>query len=584
MAKMLCLLNNRNEGFQTKALEALSYNSNWETHSYKNRSVYMAALDLPFKNTSDYWLEDDDFVLMIDGEIMSWNIDVGGESVTRKLLNLYLDKGADLVQYLNGNFSIIIYGKKDLSLFVANDRIGLRPLYYFNCNGKICFSSEVKALATDSEFPRKINFQSIIDLLTYEYVLEEQTLIENIFVFPYASTALIEKNKEKVNPRCYWDFQYSQTDQSVLTDGYMEQFLELFKQAVERTYNSPYFPVGLPLSGGLDSRLIAAVTDLKYSPINTFTFGEQNCDDVKYAKRISNIIVSNHHHSPIQYHQLASFFEKGVSYCDGMVSCLHHHYLNMTDNLSAHVKIGLDGMAGDVFPRRMYSYLAGKDVNEVYKAYDTVQSNFRMRIFRKRFSSELGEARRRFNHLFEQATQKCPANPIDYLNVTQRQRKFINYGKVGKRNYVEMRMPFLDYDLMDFCLKMPMDFRLEGKLVKNIFKKYYPELARVPKANAGPLFPNRLEQALNWRIRELKSKLKINMNYADYNKYFRTFLKEFIYSNLTSAEFKCFPYFQHEEISKMLEEHFSGRQNYEKQIAALLTISLWSKKTEGLYC
>ncbi|MGE0267431.1 MAG: asparagine synthetase B [Candidatus Omnitrophota bacterium] len=578
MAKLLCLMNNRNEAFPQKAVDALSYNKDWEFHCYKGGMVYMAALDLPFKNVSDYWLEDDRYVLMVDGEIMSWKDEPQDPSTAQKLLNLYRSKGPDMVDYLNGNFTLFIFDKREKSLWVANDRMGLRPLYYFEYNGKCCFSSEVKALLADEEFPGKCNLQSVLDLLTYEYVLEDLTLVENIFVFPYASTALIDSRTQKLVPQRYWDFNYQRVDQAELTDRYMEQYLGVFTQAVERTMKGTYAPVGLPLSGGLDSRLIAAVIDRRYFPLHTFTFGEKGCDDVKYAQKISRILGGSHHYIPIKHEELGSFFEKGVSYSDGMFTCLHYHYLNMTDELAAHVKIALDGMAGDVFPRRMYSYLEGTDVNAAFKAFDTFGENLRSRIFKKEYAGDLATARQRFDGLFDRVARACPVSPVDYLNITQRQRKFINYGKVGKRNYVEMRMPFLDYDFMDFCLTMPLDFRLNGKLVKNIFRKYYPALSRVPKADAGPLFPNRIQQAVHWRMQALKTKLGINSSYADYKKYFRTFLKGFIHGQLTSAEFRRVPYFDHQEVGQLLDEHFSGQQNYEKQIAALLTVAIWSKQ------
>lgn len=578
MAKLLCLMNNRNETFPQKAVGALSYNKDWEFHCYKGSAVYMAALDLPFKNVSDYWLEDDQFVLMMDGEIMSWKVEPQGESTTQKLRNLYRSKGPHMVDYLNGNFTLFIFNKHEKSLWVANDRMGLRPLYYFEHQGKFCFSSEVKALLTDEDFPGKCNIQSVIDLLTYEYVLDKQTLVENIFVFPYASTARIDADTKVIGTRRYWDFIYQRGVQTELTGQYMEQFLEVFTQAVERTLKGPYAPVGLPLSGGLDSRLIAAVIDKKYFPLHTFTFGEKGCDDVKYARKVSRILGSHHHYIPIKHAELGSFFEKGVAYSDGMFTCLHYHYMNMTAELSAHVKIALDGMAGDVFPRRMYSYLEGKDVNAAFKAYDSFGENLRSRIFKREYAGDLTAARKRFDELFDHATKTCPVSPVDYLNITQRQRKFINYGKVGKRNYVEMRMPFLDYDFMDFCLTMPLDFRLNGKLVKNILKQFYPALASVPKADAGPLFPNRIQQAVHWRMQALKTRLGINSSYADYKKYFRTFLKDFIHERLTSAEFKQIPYFDHQGVSTLLEEHFSGQQNYDKQIAALLDVSIWSKQ------
>ena len=116
------------------------------------------------------WLEREDFVMALDGEIFSWSTTVEGKTTMEKLLTLFRQKKLDLVKFVNGNFSLIIWDKRNKSLFIMNDRLGLRPLYYSQYKDKGFFTSEIKAIIADPDFEKKIDIKGVIDFFSYEYI------------------------------------------------------------------------------------------------------------------------------------------------------------------------------------------------------------------------------------------------------------------------------------------------------------------------------------------------------------------------------------------------------------------------------
>ena len=117
MAKIFCLLNNKNKNIQQRVEESLNYNPGWQKRFFQSEGILLGCFELPFKHESDFWREDEDFVIAIDGEIMSWNGEVKGNSPAEKLLNMFKKKGDGLVNVVNGTFSIIIWDKKNRIFF-----------------------------------------------------------------------------------------------------------------------------------------------------------------------------------------------------------------------------------------------------------------------------------------------------------------------------------------------------------------------------------------------------------------------------------------------------------------------------------
>jgi asparagine synthase (glutamine-hydrolysing) len=407
--------------------------------------------------------------------------------------------------------------------------------------------------------------------------------VRGVEVFPNASIARIDLASMDPKPRRYWDFEFaSDIDQSTaeLNNEHLDDFKDRLKEAVRRSMDGSN-RVGLLLSGGLDSRTIAgAIGELKESggsSIESFTFGEPHSDDVRFARKISKAIKSNHHYTGVKKERMPEFFQKAVFYQDGMASCKHCHYFHMLDELEQAVEVGLDGFAGDVLPRQMFrSFLSG-GVERALSAFQTINATTQREILDPSLEPEIRRSKDRFLYLWQDSFERCSQNPLDHFNLTQRQRKFINYGKISKRNHIEIRTPFTDYDLMDFSLRIPRRFRIKDLITKETLFKFYPRLARIPQAEVGYLRAGNLRTLVYGKVDDWKTRWKWKTSLMDYAGYFRTTLKEFLTGIILTPEFRSRGYFQYSRVQEMLEDHFQRRANHETTIGVLLTFELWCR-------
>lgn len=579
MAKIFCLINNRNNGIRDGIIQSLDYNRGWQKRMVQTEDIFLGCLELPFKSESDFWKETADFVIVMDGEILSWDHAIPGNSATEKLLNLFQEKKEELVNDVNGNFSILIWDKKNKTLHIMSDRLGLRPLYYAQYQGKTFFASETKAILADPGFIKKYNRDAVIDFFSYEFIPNDQTLMEGIRVFPYASRLNINVANDRLDFIKYWDFQFKQELPKEKTiKAYARRLNEITRSAVERTMQGPY-KVGLPLSGGFDSRMIAAMIDKKYYPLNTYTFGIKGCIDDQIARKISRMMGATHHSVEIQYDSLPDFMVKGVFFTDGMVACNHFHVLNLMDQMCPREQVALKGFAGGVLPRRMNSHCVGKDKAFIYNTYDSCTEKFRQKVFNAEFRKAIDSGRDRFFTLWDDASVKCEEDPLDYLNMTQRQRRLSNYGAILMRNFLEVRLPFADYDFVNFCLKMPQIFKEEDFICRELMNMYYAPFARVMQEGTGlSLRPGRWER----KFVEITNKLLGNPVYRrrpayDYNRFYRTALKDFAQRILFSQKFKNRQIFNQEAVEHVVNDHMEGRGNYAPQLGVLVTFELWNR-------
>lgn len=579
MAKLFCVLNNKNSGIQEGIIRSLDYNPGWQKKTFRDRDIFLGCVELPFKSGQDYWKETADFVVVIDGEILSWDHAVPGESTTEKILNIFKERGETLVQHVNGHFSIVIWDKKKRTLHIMNDRLGLRPLYYAQYREKTFFASEIKAILADQDFNKKCNIDAVIDFFSYEYVLNDQTLLEGIKVFPYASTVKLDSVNGPLNFNRYWDLQFNQEFPKERTiTQYAWKFNAVTRRAVERAMQGPH-KIGLPLTGGLDSRVIAALIDRKYYPLDTYTFGMKGSIDVAIARKISRMIGAKHHITEIKYNTIADLMIKGVFMTDGMQGCNSYHILNIMDEMGAAHFVALTGFIGGMLPRRMYGGYVGKGKEDVYSAFDTGTLKFREKVFNGEFQKAVGSGKERFFDLWDEISQKNKADPLDYLNLTQRQRRYINYGTVLMRNYLEVRTPFADYEYVDFCLKMPHIFKEDAFIYKEMLNICHAPFARVKQEATGmSLRPGRLERKFAKTMDKLLGKpIAYRRPAYDYNRFYRIALKDFTHRILFSQKFKNRQIFNQEIVEHMVNDHMTGKGNYAPQLGVLITFELWNR-------
>lgn len=216
-----------------------------------------------------------------------------GHSDTETLLYAYLEWGRDCVTRFNGMFAFAIWDGRSRELWIARDRFGIKPLYYSLNGGRLRFASEVRAVLADPDVPRDLDLEAVDSFLRLRYVVHPHTLARAVKSLP-AGHQLVWRNGE-VDLSRYWYADWNGT-QSYAPDEARDRFEQRMRTAVQRTLLSDV-PVGVFLSGGLDSTVVTALAQGGHDhPIRTFSVGFEGVDDdAQAAAEVARLLGCEHH-------------------------------------------------------------------------------------------------------------------------------------------------------------------------------------------------------------------------------------------------------------------------------------------------
>lgn len=227
-------------------------------------------------------------------------------SDTETIVHLYEEYGRDCVRHLRGMFAFAIWDVKKQRLFIARDRLGIKPLYYRLTPESLAFGSEIKVVLADGTHP-KFNRRVLPEYLAFGYVSGNQTFYDGIVKLMPGHTMEVSLDG-RVNIEPYWDLPVTVEDSAHDETYYIEKYRDLLEQAVNSHLMSDV-PLGVFLSGGIDSSAVAALmTKLRRAPVETFSVGyaEDTYSELPYARMVAEHLKSVHHEVLVSREQ---FFE-----------------------------------------------------------------------------------------------------------------------------------------------------------------------------------------------------------------------------------------------------------------------------------
>jgi asparagine synthase (glutamine-hydrolysing) len=217
-------------------------------------------------------------------------------SDTETIVHLYEEYGRDCVQHLRGMFAFAIWDRNKKTLFIARDRLGIKPLYYQLTPERLLFGSEVKVLLAHGTTRAEFDRAALPEFLAFGYLSGEETFYSGTRKLLPGHTMEIGANG-KPEIRQYWDLDASSPHESRDENYYVRSYRELLEGAVQSHLMSDV-PLGVFLSGGVDSSAVAALmARARLEPIETFSVGysEQTYSELPYARIVSDHINSQHH-------------------------------------------------------------------------------------------------------------------------------------------------------------------------------------------------------------------------------------------------------------------------------------------------
>src|SRR5215467_1237288 len=280
-------------------------------------------------------------------------------SDTETIIHLYEEQGARAVERLSGMFAFAIWDSARRELLLARDRLGVKPLYYaLDGDGTLYFASEIKAIVEARAVAPEINYPALPDYLANHAPSGEETLFRGVKRLPPGHTLTWRDGQVEI--RKYWDMSFARNGHSVVSDrDAVEQWTELFRAAV-RSHLMADVPLGVFLSGGIDSSAIAAMmSGMAREPIKTFSvgFAEREANELEYARAVARAFNTDHHEVIVSPDDFFAVMPRLIWHEDEPLGHLASVPLYFVSELAArHVKVVLTGEGSDELMAGYYRY------------------------------------------------------------------------------------------------------------------------------------------------------------------------------------------------------------------------------------
>jgi asparagine synthase (glutamine-hydrolysing) len=268
---------------------------------------------------------------------------------TEVIVHLYEEFGPQCLEKLRGMFAFAIWDDKTKTLFLARDRVGIKPLYYCQTSKSLVFASEIKAILADPAVPREIAPEIIDRFLTFHYLPGEDTLLNGIQKLSPGWYLLAQAGKTEL--RQYWDLQFPESPRSLSLREAEDELLELLAEAVE-LHMIADVPVGVLLSGGVDSTaMLSLAAERTDKEISSYTVGFSDTDvtdERPYARLAAKTYGSTHYDTTISHQDFLDFLPRYVWHmeepvCEPPAVALYY----VSKLAKQHVKVLLSGEGGD---------------------------------------------------------------------------------------------------------------------------------------------------------------------------------------------------------------------------------------------
>ena len=442
---------------------------------------------------------------------------------TETILHLYEEYGERCVEHLRGMFAFAIWDQRKAELFIARDRLGVKPLYYAHTDdGSLYFGSEIKVLLEASAVKAEINYQVLPDYLANHAPSGEHTLYRGIKRLLPGHTLVWRDGKVVVNE--FWDLRFG-TDEPERTDReYVNEWTELFEESVRLRLMADV-PLGMFLSGGIDSSAIAAVMSRMVSePIKTFSvgFAEREANELEYSRTVASAFRTNHHEVVVSPHQFFSALPNLVWHEDEPIAHPSSVPLFFVSKLAAqHVKVVLTGEGSDEMlggyaryrktlvnislgqsynkfvPRNVrtalrslitdlpYSSLSQKLTRSFLTLTPDIETIYfdNFAVFPRPMQSQLMTAETKEQvgtfrpySVVSEILAKCDAGSLLHKLLYADTKTYLHellmkQDQMSMAASIESRVPFLDHKLVEFTARLPERMKIRGGITKYILRE-----------------------------------------------------------------------------------------------------------------
>lgn len=519
---------------------------------------------------------------------------------TEVVLHAYEEWDTGCLDRFNGMFAFAIWDRVKRRLFVARDRYGVKPLYWYCQGGLFICASEIKAILVHPQVSRAVCYPALNEYFTFQNILTDLTLFEGVKLLPPGHTLTLSLEGSTLpQVHRYWDYPVTAEPLGLSEETCAERLHELFTQAVTRQLVSDV-PIGSYLSGGMDSGSITAVARRQLGRLATFTLGfdlssvsglELGFDERANSEMLANLLKTEHYEMVLHAGDMEHIMPQLIWHLEDLRigQCYPNYYVARL--AGRFVKVVLSGAGGDElfggYPWRYYRGLNSSGRDEYFQRYyrfwqRLVPEEDKSRLFTVETSHRLnGHATFEvFRNVFNGWRGVFHDN-ADYIGASLYfELKTFLHGllvvedKLSMAHSLETRVPFLDNELVDFALRIPVRYKLRNlehamRLDENLPGKRW---VHEQQTNDGKMI---LRQAMSRLIpRGITERIKQGFSAPDAS-WFRGESIEYLNRLLRNPQAAIYEFLTPVYVSKVLDEHCSGRVNRRLLIWSFLSLEWW---------
>jgi len=575
----------------------------------------LSIIDLSAAGHQPMQTSDGRFILSYNGEVYNFEelrveLEAMGHRFRSRtdsevVLNAWAAWGVKALGRFNGMFAFAIWDRHERKLILARDRYGIKPLYYAEVGRTLLFGSEVKALLAHPAMQAEMDEEALLEYMTFQNFFTDRTLFKGVKLLPAGCWLKFNLTNKKREFTRYWDYAFSETGAPVSIDQQAEELDRLFRQAVNRQLVSDV-PVAAYLSGGMDSGSITAIAAGQINNLRTFTIGfdlhsasgiELGFDERSSAEHMSYLFKTEHYEMVLKAGDMERVLPRMVWHLEEPRVGQSYPNFYAAQLASKFGKVVLAGTGGDElfggYPWRYYRAVVNDDFEHyIDKYYGYWQRLIPNTVIRDVFKPIWSKAEKVWTRdIFRDVFSHHAANltrPEDYINHSLYfEAKTFLHGllvvedKLSMAHSLETRVPFLDNDLVDFAVRLPVSLKLGnlGEVVRlnenepgGKTSKYFE------KTQDGKLLLRQVMQ--RYVPASVTEAVKQGFSAPDAS-WFRGESIDYVKRRLMQRDATLFTFLDRSAIQSLVSEHLDGKVNRRLLIWSLLSVEQWCRTFLG---
>jgi asparagine synthase (glutamine-hydrolysing) len=566
--------------------------------------------------------EDQTVVVVFNGEIYNYQelipeLQALGHrfrtrSDTEVIVHAWEAWGEECVHRFRGMFAFALFDRNRETLFLARDRLGVKPLHYaLLADGQLVFGSEMKSVLLHPGVRRDIDPLAIEEYFALGYISEPRSIFKSILKLPAGHSLVVRRGAALREPKQYWDVRFT-LNRKVSVQDACDELLQKLEESV-RLRMIAEVPLGAFLSGGVDSSaVVSAMAKISSDPVNTcsISFDDPAYDESKYARQVAERYKTRHHEelvesddfdlidelarlydepyadsSAIPTYRVCQLARKHVTVAlsgdggDESFGGYRRYRLHlMEERLRSILPLGvrrpLFGVLGHVYPKAdwaprvfraksTFESLARDSVSAYLHGVSIVREPMRRRLFSKQLQADLGGYRVEevFQYHARRANTDDPLALIQYLDMKTYLIGDINtkVDRASMAHSLEVREPLMDHPLVEWCASLPSSLKMHDGIAKYVLKK-----------SMEPYLPH-------------ETLYRSKMGFAvPVDRWFRGPLRQRVRDDVLNGTLAQTGFFDQGVLQEMVDDHQSGRRDYSGPLWSVLMFEAFLRNVNGV--